>query len=110
MNATAPLRRAGRVLFAPSVWAVHFLTVYASEVLACQEPELRLHDLIVVIATLVATLAILWHRFGAGRSLRRAEAGDGQHFLRRVGAVLDGLSLIGIGWAALAAMLLGACR
>lgn len=110
MNATTPLHRAGCVLFAPSVWAVHFLTVYASEVLSCQQSAPRLHDLIVSVATLVATFAIIWHRFGAGRSLRRAETGDGQHFLWRVGAALDGLSLIGIGWAVLTAMLLGACR
>jgi hypothetical protein len=110
MNATAALRRASGILFAPSVWAVHFLTVYASEALACHQAAPWLHDLIVAIATLVAVVAIIRHRVGTARSRRRAEADDTQYFLRRVGAALGGLSLIGIGWVALAVMFVSACR
>jgi hypothetical protein len=110
MSANTPLRQAGAALFGPVVWAGHFLVSYASEVLACHQAAPRLHDLVVAIATLAAILAIVWHRLGASRRLRRAEADDAQHFLLRLGAALDGLSLIGIGWAALAAMLVSACR
>jgi len=65
MTLALPLRRSGGGLFAPAGWAGHFLTVYSSEVLACHQAAPRLHDLVVVIATLVATLAIVWHRVGA---------------------------------------------
>lgn len=110
MNGRAPVRQAGGVLFGPSLWAAHFLTIYATEVLACQSAGPRLHDLVVAIATVVAALAIILHRMGMSRSLRRVEADDARHFLWRVGVALDGLSLIGIGWAVLATVLLGACR
>lgn len=110
MTSALPLRRAGGVLFAPAVWAGHFLTVYASEVLACHQAAPRLHDLVVAIVTLVATLAIVWHRAGAARSRQCAPADGAQHFLRRVSVALDGLSLIGIGWAVMAAILVGACQ
>jgi|GEM_PF-4718523 len=110
MTSALPLRRAGGVLFAPAAWAGHFLTIYLSEVLACHQAAPWQHDLVVVIATLVATLAIVWHRIGAFRSRLRSEANDAQYFLRRVGAVLGGLSLVGIGWVALAALFVSACR
>jgi hypothetical protein len=57
ITSALPLRRSGGGLFAPAVWAGHFLTVYASEVLACHQAAPRLHDVVVVIAT----LAIVWH-------------------------------------------------
>lgn len=110
MTSAHPLHRVAGILFAPSVWAVHFLSVYASEVLACHQSAPWLHDLIVAIATLVAAIAIIWNRVGTARSRRRAEADDAQHFRLRVGAALGGLSLIGMGWVALAAMFVGACR
>ena len=110
MSANVTLRRAGGALLGPMIWGAHFLVSYASEVLACHQAAPRLHDLVVTTATLAAASAVIWHRIGAGRPLRRAAADHPRHFLRRVGTALDGLSLIGIGWVALAAMLVGACR
>lgn len=110
MSEAISLRRAAAALFGPGVWAGHFLTIYAAESLACRQSAARLHDLIVLAATLVAIIAIVWHRGRAGRRLRQGQAHGERHFQWRVGTALAGLSLIGIGWAALAAAVLGACR
>lgn len=110
MIRTTPLRQAGAALFGPTIWAGHFLVSYASEVLACHQTAPRLHDLIVSIATVAAVFAVVWHRGRASRSLHRAKTQGARRFFWQVGAALDGLSLIGISWVALAAVFVGACR
>ena len=110
MITTDPLRRAAGALLGPCIWAAHFLTIYVSEVLACRQAAPRLHDLVVAVMTVAAVLAVVGHRVGASRCLRRVEAGDARRFLWGAGAALDGLSVIGIGCAALVALLVGACR
>ena len=110
MSNTAPLRRAGFALTGPVIWAAHFLAVYASESLACRWNEPAAHDAIVAGATFFAIAAILLH---ARRTVRNTDTNGGceaQRFIRLTALALDGLSLIGVCWAGLAALLLGACR
>lgn len=111
MNPSLPLRHAGAALTGPVIWAAHFLTVYASESLICRLSAPLAHDVTVAGATLAAVLAILWQRSRFAARLRPIEAPAGTaRFLRRTGLALDGLSLLGIGWVAFAALLLAACR
>ncbi len=110
MSNTAPLRRAGFALTGPVIWAAHFLAVYASESVICRWGEPAAHDAIVAGATFFAIAAILLH---AHRTVRKSDAGknsDAERFMRLTALALDGLSLIGVCWAGLAALLLGACR
>lgn len=109
MIRAAPLRQVGAALFGPTVWAAHFLTVYASESLACRWNQAAVHDAIVTAATLLAIVGILAHMLVLrGRSQACSHAWG--LFLLRTASALDALSLLGIGWAAVAAILLDACR
>jgi hypothetical protein len=111
VTSAAPLRQAGVALVGPTVWAAHFLTVYASESLACRFGLPAVHDAIIVGVTILAMVALTLHTSRTGRC-RRAMVNDDrfEHFLQRSAWALNALSLVGIGWAALAAMLLSACR
>lgn len=107
MSSAAPLRRAGEALTGPFIWVAHFLAVYASESLACRWSEPAAHDAIVAGATFFAIAAILLH---AHRTVQNTDASEVDRFMRLTALALDGLSLIGVCWAGLAALLLGACR
>lgn len=109
MIQAAPLRQVGAALFGPTVWAAHFLTVYASESLACRWSQVTLHDAIVTAATFLAVVAIIAHVLILRRPNRNG-AKSGGLFLLRTACALDALSLLGVGWAAVAAGLLGACQ
>ena len=58
MITTDPLRRAAGALLGAGIWAAHFLTIYASEVIACHQAAPRLHDLVVVVMTVAAVLPL----------------------------------------------------
>lgn len=111
MTRVAPLRRLGVALFGPTCWAAHFLTVYASESLACRFGLPAVHDAIIIGLTIFAIVALTLHMSRTGRRRRAIGSDDRfEHFLQRSAWALNTLSLVGIGWAALAAMLLSACR
>lgn len=107
MSNPTPLRRAGFALTGPLIWAAHFLAVYTSESLACRWSEPAAHDAIVAGATFFAIVAILGHIHRTGQN---ADASEVDRFMRFTALALGGLSLIGVCWAGLAALLLGACR
>ncbi|RXT33727.1 MULTISPECIES: hypothetical protein [unclassified Bosea (in: a-proteobacteria)] len=109
MIRAAPLRQAAAALVGPTVWAAHFLTIYASESLACRWNQAAVHDTIVTAATLLAVVAILAHMLILRRRNQNPAKSWGLFLLQTAGA-LDALSLLGIGWAAVAAALLNACR
>jgi len=105
------LRQAGVALVGPTVWAAHFLTVYASESLACRFGLPAVHDAIIVGVTIFAIVALTFHMSRLPRRGRAIVSKDRfEYFLQRSAWALNALSLVGIGWAALAAMLLSACR
>lgn len=111
MTRDAPLRQAATALVGPAVWATHFLTIYASESLACRFGLPTLHDGTVAGATVIALVALALHMSDASRRDCAMGSEDPlERFLRRIALALDALSLVGIGWAALAAMLLTACN
>ena len=93
-------------LVGPAMWVTVFLVVYASESLVCTrlgrgEP----HTAIVLTVALPAILAIAIR-------LSRGPCQDphgARSFLSRTGRVLDWLSLLGVGWVALMALVLPAC-
>ncbi len=109
MTRAITLRQAGAALVGPTIWAAHFLTVYASESLACRWTRAAVHDAIVTAATLLAVAAIFAHRLILRRRSQNC-AKSGGLLLLRTASALDALSLLGIGWAAVAAALLSACR
>jgi hypothetical protein len=111
MIRAAPLRQAGVALVGPTIWAAHFLTVYASESLACRFGRPAIHDAIIVGVTIFAIVALTLYMSRTRRRGRAIGSDDRfEHFLQRIAWALNALSLVGIGWAALAAMLLSACR
>lgn len=103
------MRQAGAALVGPTIWAAHFLIIYASESLTCRWGQLKLHDAIVTAATLLAVVAIIAHMLILRRR-NSIRAKSVALFLHRTASALDGFSLLGIGWAASAAVLLHACR
>lgn len=106
MSRPLPLRAAATALVGPTIWAAHFLAVYASESLFCRAGAPGWHDGLVTGATLAALLAIAWHVVSLGR---RGEAAGARHELDRIAIALDALSALAIGFAALAAAALPAC-
>lgn len=111
MIRAAPLRQAGAALVGPIVWATHFMIIYASESLNCRSDKATGHDAVVMGTTFIAIVALILHFLWASRRARAVGGTDQtRRFLDRTSLALDALSLVGIGWATFAAMLLGACR
>lgn len=110
MSSTVSLRQARDALVGPVIWAAHFLAVYASESLICRWDQPPTHDAIVASATVLALLTILLHACRAVRCPGASGSSRSGRFLRSTSLALDGLSLVGIGWVGLAAILLGACQ
>lgn len=105
MSRPLPLRAAATALVGPTVWATHFLAVYASESLLCRSGAPGVHDDFVMAATLAALLAIVWH----GASLWRHGKMSARHELARIAIALDTLAALAVSFAGLAAAALPAC-
>lgn len=106
MSRRLPPRAAATALVGPTIWAAHFLAVYASESLLCRVGAPGWHDGLVTGGTLAALLAIGWH----GASLwRRGEMAEARHELARIAIALDALSALAVCFAALVAVALPAC-
>jgi hypothetical protein len=111
MNATTPLHRAGAALFGPVVWAGHFLVIYVSESLACRSNQPMAHNAVVLAATVFAGVALILHlSLAYNRAREIGGEAEAERFFRRTSYTLDALSLVGVGWTAMAAILLAACK
>jgi hypothetical protein len=106
MSRPLPLRSAATALVGPTIWAGHFLTVYASESLLCVMGTPALHDSLTAVATLAAVLILAWH--GAIVSQRRKKV-RGRRDLTRIAIDLDMLSILAVCFTAGAAVALRAC-
>lgn len=106
MSRPLPLRAAATALVGPTIWAAHFLAVYASESLLCRAGAPGWHDGVVTAATLVALLSIAWH---GGSQWSRRKMGGARHELARIAIALDALSALAVCFAGLAAATLPAC-
>lgn len=102
MKKFEPVTSLVAMVAAPLLWAAHFMLVYAGESLLCRAASPAGHSFLVVVATLAASLAVL---YGLGPGRRRAAG-----FHSRVEAGLGVLSLTGILWTGIAGLMLAACR
>jgi amino acid permease len=93
-----------RWLLGPLIWIAHFLTVYAVQGLACrgETPAVDSATLFVIIATVIALAALLVSLVPQWKT----RSGD---FLHRIAAPLTALSILGVAWTGLPALLLPAC-
>ena len=114
-----------RVIFAPTVWSLHFLVCYIGAAIYCEklgrEAALDPVRLLVMLATAVGLVLVglstrgLWRV--RGRSLTDDDF-DYEHnspeerhrFLSHVALMLSALSAIGMIYVALPVFLLGSCR
>jgi hypothetical protein len=93
-------------LSGPTIWAGHFLLVYASESVLCPQPGgVAAHALLVVLSTAAAIPAIMALAY-LGR--RRAFVPQGA-FLRFTGIGLSSLAGVAVLWTAMPSLLLTAC-
>ena len=91
-------------LLGPLVWIGYFLAVYAVQGLACRgdAPAGGSATIFVIVATVLAlgillvALVVQW----------KARGGD---FLRRIAVPLTVLSILGVAWTGMPALLLPAC-
>jgi hypothetical protein len=108
------------IVYAPSIWALHFLVVYGSAAVICAKAPGRLGiiDTVVGAATLIACLGIVmvslpaFQEFQHERSMRTdPDTAEGRsHFLAHACLLLAGLSLVGTLMQAMPAWLSASCR
>lgn len=101
MRTSHSLHAGAIVLVGPILWAMHFLTVYASESLLCRAGLPGWHDALVTGATFVTLLALGWH----GAALRRRTKREARGELAGIAFGLDTLSALAVCFVALAAAL-----
>jgi hypothetical protein len=104
---TSSLLKAATLLTGPTIWAGHFLTVYASESLLCRVAAEHWHTLFVIIATAVALGLIAAH---ARMQQIRFKGGEVDRFRVQTTLTLNSLSALAIGLAVMAGIALPACR
>jgi hypothetical protein len=86
----------------PTIWAAHFMLVYASESLLCARPGgVAAHALLVVLSTAVAIPAIMTLAYLGSRRAFVAESS----FLRSTGTILSSLAAIAVLWTAMPSLL-----
>lgn len=88
-------------LAGPLVWITHFLLVYAGQGVACAGPRPFAATLLVGIAGIVA-LATLVALLIAQRRMAASPA-------RAIALPLTALSILGVGWVSLPALIVPAC-
>lgn len=111
-DARAFLRHALVISAGPLIWFAHFTIVYVWTALLCARGVGM--DLIpagILAATVVAAAAVIVFAILSFRAMRRAgrNGGGNGRFLFAVAAALAALSLIGILWNGLPAVLVSAC-
>lgn len=106
MSWRSPAGRGLSVLFGPTVWALHFIVVYAAESLLCRTAGGHGHGVLLASATVLAIVALAFHTRWEGRRL--GEEGTAR-FLAGVAIALDGLSGIALLFVAGAGLALPAC-
>jgi hypothetical protein len=91
-------------LLGPLIWIVYFMVIYAAQGLACrgQAPAGDAATIFVIVATVLALGALLVALIRQGKT----RGGD---FLQRIAVPLTVLSLLGVAWAGMPALLLAAC-
>jgi hypothetical protein len=93
-------------LSGPTIWAVHFILVYASESVLCPRPAgVAAHAFLVVLSTAAAIPAIVALAYLGGRGAFVAEG----PFLRSTGIALSSLAAIAVLWTAMPSLFLTAC-
>jgi hypothetical protein len=117
MNDTARTESIGKLLIwlaAPTVWATHFLVMYAAETLICTAGSSggRYFIPVAVVATAVAVASLLYLMTRRLVWIRPNDptAGDGSLFLQATSIALSAVSMLAVLWVALPALLLPACR
>ena len=106
----------------PTIWAAHFLASYLTAAVWCAKAgrgaELYGVRVAVVVFTLVALAGILYtgwrglrrHRYGAATLPHGLDTAEDRHrFLGFATVLLSGVSLIGILYVAMPALIFGAC-
>lgn len=96
-------------LMGPAIWAAHFLLMYAAQTVACTVSAASSQGLAVawmaLSAIAAAALVTILGYQGKAALMARPEDASGR-FLRHLQIVLAALSLIGVVWLTLAAILL----
>jgi hypothetical protein len=102
MRRTSSLRSADNVIVGPILWAIHFLTVYASESLLCRAGLPGWHDALVAGIALIVLLALAGH---SAALKRRRTNGQVRRDLAGIAISLDIVSALAVCFVALAAAL-----
>lgn len=112
-------------LFAgPTIWSLHFLASYVTAAVYCAKTSgvvdltpVRLLVAAITVLSIAAVLLATWlaHRhwgaeLGHEPPHHRATLTDRRRFLGTATLMLSGLSIIGILYVALVAMMIGTCR
>ncbi len=106
MTPAPPLRATATLFAGPTIWAVHFLAVYASESLICRLSSAGAHDVLVAAATVAALLGLGCLGMVVRRSSRTIES---CRDIAAIAAALDSLSALAICLTTAAAAALPAC-
>lgn len=100
-----------RWLAGPLVWSAHFLLLYGSEWLLCTRGSGASHLAVIALATALAMAAVLaTTMYSAHRaSVAPSSSRSGAAFMEHVAAALGLLSMLGVLWSALPAVVVGSC-
>ncbi len=99
--------RAASALLGPTVWAAHFLLIYAMESVLCRVAEGRWHMVVIVAATCLALLTLAVHCL---RQKGRLGLPGVEGFLARAAMGLDGLSMLAVLLVSVSGLALPTCR
>jgi len=109
------------MIFAPGVWAVHFVAVYGWAAVICAKgAPFALARGGIAVLTIIALGLILWHGVLAWRQWDFLDDGDHVHdrpttndrreFLGHAGLLLAIVAFVGVVFVSLPALLIGNCR
>jgi hypothetical protein len=102
----------------PTVWAAHFLVMYAAETLVCSRTVAAAHNLHFLMIAMIATAIAVASLTGliVRQTVRRVASGranlasdPASSFLRETSLVLAILAMLGVLWVALPATLVPGC-
>ena len=117
-----PDRSLWHMILAPTIWAVHFCATYGTTAIFCAKTEIDTDVLRIALLALSAVALLLigvtgrraWRQWDYTDDWDYEHAGDNvedrREFLGHVGFLLSVISLIGVVYVTLPALLVGSCQ